>query len=67
MTTVKKEDTEGTDDGKSSSVRYVSFSGKGSSFVEWKIKTLSLALKKRFDVYFTKEWKLRTSGMIPRQ
>ena len=62
MTTVKKETTEDVDDGKSSSVRYVSFSGKGSSFVEWKIKTLSLARKKKFDVYFTKEWKSTDVG-----
>ena len=56
MSTIKKEDTGDVEDGKSTSIRYVSFSGKGSSFVEWKIKTLSLARKKKFDVYFTKLW-----------
>ena len=64
MSTVKKEDTVDVEDGKSTSVRYVSFSGKGSSFMEWKIKTLSLARKKKFDTYFTKEWKDRKSTRL---
>ena len=59
---MKKEATDDVDDAKSSSVRYVSFSGKGSSFLEWKIKTLSLARKKKFDMYFTKEWKSTDVG-----
>ena len=37
------------------SVRYISFSGKGGSFVEWKNKTLSLAWKKKFDMYLTQK------------
>ena len=57
MATLKKEDTGDMEDGKSTIVRYVSFSGKGSSFVGWKIKTLSLARKKKFDMYLTKSWK----------
>ena len=55
MITMKKEDVDDVQDTKSTSVRYISFNGKGDSFVEWKIKTLSLARKKKFDVYLTKE------------
>ena len=36
MTTVKREDVDDVQDTRSSSVRYVSFNGKGGSFVEWK-------------------------------
>ena len=59
---MKKEGTKDVKDGKSSRVRYVSFSGKCSNFVESKIKTLSLVLKKKFDMYFTREWKSTDVG-----
>ena len=36
-------------------MRYVKFSGKGSDFNEWKIKTLSLARRKRFEVYLRED------------
>ena len=62
MSTVKKEDARDVKDGKSTSVRYVSFSGKGSRFVEFKIKTLTFARKKKFDTYFTKAWKSTDAG-----
>ena len=62
MTTIKKEGTEDVGDSQSTSVRYVSFNGKGGSFVEWKIKTLSLARKKKFDVYLTRKWESTDSG-----
>ena len=62
MTTVKKEGTEDVEDSKSTSVQYISFNRKGGSFVEWKIKTLSLAKKKKFDVYLTKKWDSTDSG-----
>ena len=44
-----------SDEDKSTSVRYVKFSGKGSDFNEWKIKTLSLARRKKFDVYLRED------------
>ena len=62
MTTVKKEDVDDVHETRSTSIRYVTFNGKGGSFVEWKIKTLSLARKKRFDKYLTKEWKSTDEG-----
>ena len=43
------------DEEKSTSIRYVKFSGKGSDFNEWKIKTLSLARRKKFDVYLLED------------
>ena len=43
------------DEEKSTSIRYVKFSGKGSDFNEWKIKTLSLARRKNFDVYLLED------------
>ena len=55
MITVKKEDVDDIYDTRNTSIRYVTFNGKGGSFVEWKIKTLSLARKKKFDMYLTKE------------
>ena len=45
---------------KSLSVRYVKFSGKGSNFNERKIKTLSLARRKRFDTYLLEDGRLST-------
>ena len=66
MTTIKKEGTEDMEDNKSTCVRYVSFNGKGGSFGEWKIKTLSLARKKKFDMYLTKKWILLIVGTMPR-
>ena len=36
---------------KSSSIRYVKFTGKGKDFHEWKVKTLALARRKGFDMY----------------
>ena len=36
-------------------IKYVKFSGKGSDFNEWKIKTLSLARGKKFDVYLLED------------
>ena len=62
MTTIKKEDVEDVQESDSTSVRYVSFNGKGGSFFEWKIKTLSLARKKRFDEYLTRQWKSKDEG-----
>ena len=62
MTTVKKEYVDDVHKTRSTSIRYVTFNGKGGSFVEWKIKTLSLARKKRFGVYLTKEWKSTDNG-----
>ena len=40
---------------KSTNVRYVRFTGKGSDFNEWKIKTLSLARRKKFDTYLLED------------
>ena len=48
------------DEEKSTSVRYVKFSGKGSDFNEWKIKTLSLARRKKFDTYLLEDGRLST-------
>ena len=62
MTTVKEEGTEDVEDTKSTSVQYVSFSGKGGSFIEWKIKTFSLARKKKFDMYLTQKWESTDVG-----
>ena len=45
-----KSDTE-----KSGSVRYVKFSGKGSEFNEWKVKTLALARRKNFAQYLKED------------
>ena len=44
-----------SDEDKCTSVRYVKFSGKGSDSNEWKIKTLSLARRKRFDIYLRED------------
>ena len=52
------------DEEKSSSVRYVKFSGKGSDFNEWKIKTLSLVRRKRFDTYLLEDGRLSTDTDI---
>ena len=40
---------------KSGSVRYVKFSGKGSEFNEWKVKTLALARRKNFAEYLKED------------
>ena len=48
------------DEEKSTSVRYVKFSGKGSDFNEWKIKTLSLARRKKFDTYLLEDGNFST-------
>ena len=47
---------------KSISVRYVNFSGKGSDFNEWKIKTLALARRKGFAKYLKDDLEYSTSG-----
>ena len=36
-------------------VRYVRFSGKGSDFNEWKVKTMSLARRKGFSTYLKED------------
>ena len=44
----------GEKDGKrNGSIRYVMFTGKGLDFMEWKVKTLSLARRKGFKKYLT--------------
>ena len=40
---------------KSSSIRYVKFTGKGKDFHEWKVKTLALARRKGFDKYLKED------------
>ena len=45
----------GADTEKSGSVRYVKFSGKGSEFNEWKVKTLALARRKNFAQYLKED------------
>ena len=40
------------------------FSGKGSDFNEWKIKTLSLVRRKRFDTYLLEDGRLSTDTDI---
>ena len=40
---------------KSTSIHNVNFRGKGSTFNEWKIKMLSLARKKKFDMYLLED------------
>ena len=47
---------------KSSSVRYVKFSGKGSDFNEWKVKTLALARRKGFAKYLKEDLEYSTLG-----
>ena len=42
-------------DKRDGSMRYVRFTGKGSDFMEWKVKTLSLARKKGFKDYLIKD------------
>ena len=44
-----------SDEEKSSSVRFVKFTGKGKDFHEWKVKTLALARRKGFDMYLKKD------------
>ena len=44
-----------SDEEKSSSVRYVKFTGKGKDFHEWKVKTLALARRKGFDRYLKED------------
>ena len=39
----------------SGSVRYVKFTGKGTDFLEWKVKTLSLARRKGFSEYLVED------------
>ena len=40
---------------KSGSVRYVKFSGKGSEFYKWKVKTLALPPRKNFAQYLKED------------
>ena len=51
MADVKSTSTGDVDEGKNTTVHYFSFNGKCDTFVEWKIKTLSLARKNGFDKY----------------
>ena len=44
-----------SDTEKSGSVRYVKFTGKGTDFLEWKVKTLSLARRKGFSEYLVED------------
>ena len=48
------------DEEKNTSIRYAKFSGKGSDFNEWKIKTLSLARRKKFDLYLLEDGRKST-------
>ena len=52
------------DEERSTSVRYVKFSGRGSDFNEWKIKTLSLARRKKFDVYLLEDGSKSTDNDV---
>ena len=47
-------------DRRDGAIRYVWFTGKGSDFMEWKVKTLSLARRKGFKEYLTTnvDWKV---------
>ena len=47
-----------TDGKKDGSIRYVLLTGIGSDFMEWKVKTLSLARRKGFQKYLTdvRDW-----------
>ena len=45
----------GDDTENSRSVRYVEFSGKGSDFYEWKVKTLALTRRKNFVQYLKED------------
>ena len=50
--------------GKFSSVRYVKFSGKGSEFNEWKVKTLALARRKGFAKYLKEDLQYSTDDAV---
>jgi len=51
---------------RSGSVRYVKFTGKGTDFLEWKVKTLSLARRKGFSEYLIQETSDHTADLYIR-